>query len=124
MADFPTIYVHGTLIHTPVVGELENQLAQDPTIRNTFDGGYVRTRAKFTRLTQGWTVRYKGITKANKNLIKAHVVTQVAGSNSFSWTNPEDSVAYTVRYLGLVRYIPWPHTNFSHWDVEFELEQV
>ena len=124
MADFPTIYVHGTLVHTPIVGELENELAQNPTIRNDFDGGYVRTRARFTRLPEKWSVRYSGVSKANKDLIKTHVADQLAGSNSFAWTNPDDSTKYTVRYLGLVKYTPWPHTNFLQYNIEFVLEEM
>ncbi len=121
---FPVIYVHGTLIHTPVVGELEDSIAQDPTIRNNFDGGYIRTRAKFTRIVRTWKIIYEGLSKANKNTLEAYENTQLAGSNSFSWTNPEDGVAYAVRYVGLARYIPWPNTNFLRWNAEFLLEQV
>ena len=124
MAAFPPIYVHGTLVHSPIVGELENELAQNPTIRNDFDAAYVRTRARFTRLTQRWSIRYSGVSKANKNLIKAHVAAQLAGSNSFAWLNPDDSVTYTVRYLGLPKYTPWPNTNFLQYNIEFALEQV
>ncbi len=124
MAAFPTIYIHGTLIHTPIVGELENELAINPTIRKGIDGGYVRTRARFTRLTQGWSIRYSGVSKANKNSIKDHVAAQLVGSNSFSWLNPDDSVAYVVRYLGLPKYTPWPNTNFLQYNIEFALEEV
>ena len=124
MASFPTIYVHGALIHTPVVGDFEHRLAQDPTIRSRFDGGYVQSRARFTRLPETWPLKYAGLSKANKNTLEAFEKTQLAGSNSFTWLNPEDSTNYTVRFVGLASYKAWPHTNFLRWDMEFILEQV
>lgn len=125
MATFPTLYRHGTEIHHPVVSELTNELAHDPTIRSNMGGGYVTSRAAFTRLTDKWHVKYEHLSQANKNTIKTFErSTVVAGSASFTWTNPENDTAYTVRILGTVRYIPHEHMNWLWWTVEFDLEQV
>jgi len=126
MAAFPKIYrdAGNTIEQTPVVGDFEDVLAFDPTIRSRFEGGYVSTRARFTRLPRAWTIRFSGATQAGKDLIKAFENKHKGGSLAFTWTNPEDKAAYSVRFLGAVVYKAWPHTNYARWDIEFVLEQV
>lgn len=128
MADFPTLYAHSPytsgLVLTPVVGELEDTMAHDPTIRSQSDGGYVTSRARFTRISRRWVVNYAGVTQAHMNSIKAFEDARVGGSEAFTWTNPEDSTSYNMRFLGLVSYTPWGHTNFKRWAVRFILEQL
>ncbi len=119
MANFPT------LASREVVSEFNNALAHDPTVRSLSEGGYVTSRARFTRMTNRWNVVYMWLTQANKNTLKTFVEgTSLGGSESFSWTNPEDSVTYTVRFLGEVKYTPQAHVNFTFWTVEFVLEEV
>ncbi len=129
MASFPTIYVHypwtsGTLEHTPVVGDFDDTMAHDPTIRSLSDGGYVQSRARFTRITRKWTVRYSGLSKTNKDTIHTFENARLGGSENFTFSRPDYSTAVNVRFLGPVRYVPWANTNFLQWDVEFILEQV
>ena len=124
MATFPTIYRRGTEIHNPVVGTFENTMAHDPAIRSQSEGGYVTSRARFTRIPRKWPVNYTWLTKANKDMIKDFEDARVGGSDSFTWTNPEDDTAYTVRFLGLVKYTAHSNTNFLWWIVEFILEEV
>lgn len=129
MASFPTIYRHGTLVQKPRVESMENTLAHDPAIRSTSEGGYVTTRARFTRLTRRWNVRYEWMSKVNKNTIKDFEDDHYAGALLFTWTNPEPNndgtySSYTVRFLEPVHYTPQPNTNWLFWTVEFVLEQV
>ncbi|MCW4050353.1 MAG: hypothetical protein NWE89_11530 [Candidatus Bathyarchaeota archaeon] len=124
MAAFPTLYIHGTLVHTPVVGRFEDTMAQNPTIRSQFEGGYVQTRSRFTRIARRWTVSYRGMSQANKNTLRTFENARRAGSELFTWTNPEDSTSYNVRFLEPVIYTPWEHTNFLQWNIDFVLEQV
>ena len=137
MAAFPTIYLHptGTAILRPVVGVFTDTMAHDPAIRSQTEGGYITSRARFTRISRQWTVRYEwmsntartgnpDISQKNKDVLKTFEDAPCAGSQSFTWTNPADGANYTVRFLGPVRYTPHPHTNFLWWTVEFELEQV
>ena len=125
MASFPTLQRRGTETHNPVDGELSNELAHDPTIRSLSAGGYVTSRSEFTRLADSWPVKYTWLTVANKKKIKDFErITVVAGSDSFTWTSPGDDTAYTVRFLGKVKYTPQPKTNALFWTVEFMLEEV
>ncbi len=130
MATFPTIYRRGTELHSPVVGDFEDTMAHDPAIRSQSEGGYVTSRARFTRIARKWIVNYTWMSKANARTnpaatgIKAFEDARAGGSDNFDWPNPDDGVTYDVRFLGLVRYIPHENTNFLWWMVEFVLEEV
>ena len=124
MATFPVIYRHGTEVQQPAVDSMDNTYAADPVVRSQSAGGYTTSRARFTRLTRKWSVRYTWMSVANKVTMLAFEDARVGGSESFTWTNPSDSTAYTVRFLGAVVYTPHANTNFLWWTVEFVLEQV
>ena len=122
MANYPTMYRHGTLVHTPEL--TGGDMAQDPTIRSRADGGYVKSRTGFTRTPRRWHVAYTWLTQANKNTLRSFESARGVGGEAFLWTNPEDGVLYTVRLLAPLQYTPVQYTNFKFWDVEFDLEQV
>lgn len=123
MATFPTIYRHSTLIQQPVVSAFEVTNALDPTIRSQSEGGWVTSRARFTRMPLRWVIRYEWMSKTNKNTVRTFEVARRVGAETFTWTNPEDSASYTVRFMEPIRYTPHAHTNFLWWTVEFTLEQ-
>ena len=122
MASFPTILRRVGLTQTPIVNE--EIAAFDPTIRSRYEGGYVSTRARFTRMPRRWSVKYEWMTTTNKGTLQTFEEARVVGSESFTWTNPMDSTSYTVRFFEPVRYTPTPSTNFQYWTVEFTLEEV
>ncbi len=122
MATFPTILRRVGLTQTPIVNE--EIVAFDPTVRNRYEGGYVGTRARFTRLPRRWSVKYEWMTTANKETLRTFEDARAVGSDSFTWTNPMDSTGYTVRFFEPVRYTPALNTNFQYWTVEFILEEV
>ena len=106
------------------MGDFDDTMAHDPAIRSISEGGYVTSRARFTRIPRKWTVKYNWLTQTNKNTVKTFEDARKAGSDSFTWTNPENNTSYTVRFLGLIRYAAHPHTNFLFWMVDFILEEV
>ena len=124
MASFPTILRRVGLTQTPIVNE--EIAAFDPTIRSQYEGGYVSTRSRFTRLSQQWSVKYEMTTTTNKETLQAFEKARGVGSESFTWTNPIPlvSTTHTVRFLEPVRYTPTLLTNFQYWTVEFILEEV
>ena len=124
MATFPPLQRLGGQTHNPIVSAFETKVAHDPTIRSTSEGGYVTSRARFTRLADAWVVHYDWMSQVNKDTVKAFEEARGVGSASFTWANPEDSTNYTVRFLGLIVYTPHEHTNFLYWKVEFVLEEV
>lgn len=123
MATFPTIYVHGTLAHQPKEYAYSDTIAIDPTIRSPKDAGYVKTRARFTRIVRQYTVRFEGVSTTNKDTIITFEEARYIGAESFTWVDPAGT-SHTVRFVGPVMYDPWPNTNFSRWNIEFTLEEV
>lgn len=124
MATFPVLQRRGTELHNPVCGEMNTTMAHDPAIRSQSEGGYVTSRARFTRIPRKWTVKYNWLSKVNKNTVKAFEDDQRAGAESFFWPNPEDSTTYTVRFLEPIVYTPHPNVNFLFWILDFVLEEV
>ena len=124
MATFPTIYRRGTMVQQPVVGDMDSTMAHDPAIRSQSEGGYVTSRARFTRISRRWTIRYEWMSRTNKNTILAFEDARCAGAEAFTWTNPVDSTTHNVRFLEPIRYTPHANTNFLWWTVEFILEEV
>jgi len=126
MATFPTLYRRDTTVHHPAAESLEAGTAHDPAIRSESDGGYVISRARFTRIVQNWpNIRYEWLSLANKNTLRTFETdTAVGGSASFDWTHPLSSTVYDVRFMGRIRYTTHQHTNGLFWTVEFGLEEV
>ena len=126
MATFPTLQRLGGQTHNPIVGDFDDKMAFDPTIRSRSEGGYVTSRARNTRNPRRWTVNYNWMSQVNKDTMKAFEDARGAGSEAFTWTNPEPVVAttHTVRFFGLISYKAHAHTNFLYWMVSFILEEV
>ena len=124
MATFPTLQRRGTETHNPIVGDFDDTIAHDPVVRSLSEGGYVTSRARFTRIARKWTVKYDWMTQVNKDTVKTFEDARAGGSDSFTWTNPEDNTAYTVRFLTRIAFKAHPHTNFLWWMVDFILEEV
>jgi len=124
METFPVISRRGSELHNPIVGDFDDTMAQNPTIRSISDGGYVKTRARFTRISRKWTIKYNWMTRANKNTVKTFEDARQAGSEAFTWPNPSDSTSYTVRFLSPITYIAHQNTNYLWWMVGFVLEEV
>jgi phage-related protein len=118
MAVYPTLIEGGNNIYPdyPITEQFENSV-----IRSNFDGGYVQTRARFSRIRKQWSISYNNLTLANKLLITNFVATVNGGADSFTWVNPADSQSYSVRFQN-----PPISTlsSFARWNVKFVLEQV
>ncbi len=71
---------------------------EDSTIRSTTEAGYEHTRARYTYDRKIWSISYKYLVTADRTALRAFLVTVRVGVDSFTWTNPDDSTAYTVRF--------------------------
>jgi len=118
MANFPTFTENGVDIPPsyPLVEQLE-----DSTIRSKFDGGYVQTRARYTRIRKTWKISYLNLSNTNKNTLITFLNTINGGADSFTWVNPVDTLSYSVRFV-----VPplCSHHLIDRWDVSFSLEQI
>jgi len=118
MATFPTL-TEGSLTilaGLPIVERRENSV-----LRSKFEGGYVQTRPRFTRARRVWQITYNQLSSANKILIDNFIDTVLGGADSFTWTNPQNSTSYTVRFKDNPTF---SYTSYNRWNVNFTLEQV
>jgi phage-related protein len=115
MANFPTL--SESYPSYPVV---ENR--EDSVLRSSFEGGYVQTRPRFTRVRKKWQINYKLLSSADRTLIANFFDTTVnGGADAFTWTCPLDLTAYSVRFTAPPIF---SYSSYGRWDINFELEQV
>jgi len=117
MADYPT------LSQNPDAEAFSESAAIDPTLRDEFENGSVSTRAKFTSVKKKWDIVYRFLSAADKATLATFQATVNYGAGSFNWTNPIDSVAYVVRFGGLIEFKVEPE-NGSLWRVSFTLVEI
>jgi len=113
MASYPTL---SDVPSYPLVEQVK-----DSVIRSDFDGGYVQTRARHTRIRKTWQIKYGNLTSADKITLAAFVTTVQGGADSFTWVNPQDSVSYEVRFSQPPTF---SLVYTDRWNVSFSLEQV
>lgn len=122
METYPSMYHHGSLLHTPT---LESEgLATDPAIRTPLEAGIVQSRARFTLTKTAWSLRYDMLSAANKATLQAFEIARLGGSDAFYWVHPISGTTYTVRFKGTVTYASLPETGNTRFTVTFALEQA
>jgi phage-related protein len=119
MANFPTLTEDGVAV-LPSYPVPEGY--DDSVITSPFEGGYVQTRALCSRIKKFWQINYNYLSATNKDSLVTFFGTTNGAADSFTWTNPLDSVSYTVRFKP--KSFSCNHTLFSRWEVKFVLEQV
>jgi hypothetical protein len=119
MAVFPTLSAK------PSCTGWEEQLAFDPTIRSRSEGGYTKTRARYTRIPMQWQLKYRYLSAADKATLQTFErVTVLCGADSFTWTNPDDGSEKIVRFKEPSKYIPFNASGQNFWEVSIVLEEV
>lgn len=97
----------------------------DPAMRKEMEGGYTVTRPRHTRgPRKSWQIAYQQLGNADKALLDGHYTTQRGGSLTFTWTNPQSLVSWTVRYKTPITWKYVGAGNNQVWDCSFELEQA
>lgn len=97
----------------------------DPGMRAEMEGGYVVTRARFTRPPpKRWKLGLTSITNADRLVLDDFWVTTRGTSRAFTWTCNEDLTQYNVRFKGemVFRHVGIGNTHL--WDCDLELEQL
>jgi hypothetical protein len=117
MPTFPTLSVNASLTGW------EEGKAFDPTLRARSEGGYLKTRARTTRVPKLYKIAYEFLNLSDKVTLQAFEDTVKVGSDSFTWLHPIDSVNKTVRLAGPIRYTPMAD-NKNIWKAELSLEEV
>jgi hypothetical protein len=98
----------------------------DPVMRSEAEGGYIITRARYTRKPRKtFTTGFTGITNAEKALIQDFWDTKMGGTEQFTWKNRANDILYTVRFNGQPSFTYVGAGKLSRWDVSnITLEQV
>jgi hypothetical protein len=96
--------------------------AFDPTIRARSEAGYLKTRARTTRVPKKYKVTYSPLPLADKQTIEDFEDTVLIGADSFNWTDPTGGGVKVVRFAEPVKYSALWHKNW--WKVEMTLEEV
>ncbi|NSW86988.1 MAG: hypothetical protein HPY84_11790 [Syntrophobacteraceae bacterium] len=116
MENFPTLSVK------PSTEGWSEQKAFDPTIRVRSEAGYVKTRARCTRIPKKYRVSYVPLPLADKLLVEAFEDFMRVGADAFKWRYPVDSQWKTVRFAEPVQYAMMGTMNL--WKVDMVLEEV
>lgn len=121
MADFPPV--------TMTAKEDSRQRSDkqaDPAMRKEMDGGYVVTRARYTRAPRKTFITgFTNISQADKVAFQNFWDSKKGGSDSFTWADPITTTVYTVRFVGQpdFKYVGMGSTY--RWDItNVQLEQV
>ncbi len=109
-----------TLSTKPLVSGWGEQVADDPTIRSPYEGGYKQTRARFTRLTRKYHVSYGDLSQADKDTLVSWENGVKVGSDM--WDAVQLGLAGNYRLLAQIQYKYG--VSEEVWTAEFDVEQV
>lgn len=118
-------HIFPTLKSGPSSTDFTEETPYDPTIRTEFEGGAVKTRARFTSAPKKWTIVLENLDDTDKTTLDDFQRYEVHfGAEAFKWDNGQDYVTYRVRFLRPIAFAiqlkgPWSYPN--RWRAEFEL---
>ena len=113
--DFPTLSINPSF---PL-----DETAEYRTLKSPSEDGYTITRPQWTKSKKSWHIVYKVLSNSDYTSLKTFFLDSAkGGALSFNWTNPQDSIAYEVRFKDDSLKASYIIDNY--WDVEFDLEQV
>jgi hypothetical protein len=96
METFPTL--------SQGLDRIDETLAYNPSASSQMENGVVISRAKFTTTKKKWELQYSFLTAADKTLLTTLQITVMVGADKFNWTNPKDSIVYTVRFSDPIQF--------------------
>lgn len=109
-----------TLSTKPEESSYQQTRAFDPTIRVRSEAGYLKTRARTTRIPYKFSVVYPAVTNAEKSLLEAFEDNMSIGGNSFYWKDA-GNVTRTVRLMEPITYTV---AGVDTWKAAMTLEEV
>ena len=98
---------------------------EDPAQRSDMEGGYVITRAKHTRRPRRtFSIVYRQLNTADKDLLDAFYDTVKGGSVIFDWVSPQSLLTLQVRMKGPMseQYVGRGVTQ--RWDCSMTFEEA
>lgn len=99
--------------------------AADPGMRAETDGGWVISRARYTRRPRRtWTGAYTDITGVDKVVLDGFWDTTMGTSRGFQWTNPTDGIARDVRFKSAPAFTYTGVGPRRLWSCSLVLEEI
>jgi phage-related protein len=68
------------------------------TLISEFENNNEQRRTKWVAPSRMWKLGFKNRTKTEIDTVKTFFATKLGAYNTFTWTNPNDSTQYTVRF--------------------------
>lgn len=69
------------------------------TLVSEFENGAEQRRRKWANPLSKWTLRFRNRTKADMETVRDFFKSKYGSFTVFTWTDPNDSVEYTVRFV-------------------------
>lgn len=113
---FPTLSIKAS------VQGWEESRAFDPTIRARSEAGYMKTRARCTRVPKKWKVSYFPATGDDKAAVESLESTVLIGAKQFKWRNHATGTDFWVRLAEPIKYTPLGSKLL--WKIEMSIEEV
>ena len=76
-----------------------DEAVQYKTLVSEFENGVEQRRRKWENPLRKWTLRFKHRTLADMNNVRDFFMSKYGALTAFTWTNPNDSVENTVRFV-------------------------
>lgn len=95
---------------------------QFSTLISQFENGYEQRRAKWSAPLRKFHLVYQNRSRTDMELVKAFFIAKMGKYDSFTWTNPNDSVEYTVRFDA--DQLKFSNPIYGLFDFEFDFIEV
>ena len=92
------------------------------TLVTEFENGYEQRRTKWNAPLRKFTLSYINRTSTELGTLKTLFTTKLGMATSFTWTNPNDSVEYTVRFQE--DSFKFSNKAYGVYDIDIVLTQV
>ncbi len=96
---------------------------EDAVLRSAVEGGYVQTRARFTRARRRWGLTYLNLPAADITTLRGfEATTLVNGADAFTWTHPISAEVVTVQLAAPIEFST--PRDYAVGDVRMLLQEV
>jgi phage-related protein len=98
---------------------------EDPSIMTEMEGGYMTSRPRHTRAPRRtFSLVWRSMVHADYQTLRTFYDARRGGSETFTWTDPETTTVYTVRFKGGLSASYFGLGATKLWDLSLQLEQV
>lgn len=99
-----------------------DEVVEYKTLVSEFENGAQQRRRKWSNPLRKWTLRFRNRTLSEMNNIRDFFMNKYGSFDSFTWTNPNDSVEYTVRFAE--DSFKFSLKDYQVYDFEFDFVEV